>query len=271
LTRQHVEGTLPLSVLTKEYIEIMMREVVLNRTVPAPYRNVNSTLGELAALFASPTEASWGAYLFLEKELFVKYPELWAEDVGPLPPVLDPVDFSTPGMGHRRSLLMGRKGSRSFLHQDPFAYTSWIAAVSGRKAFKLWQPNLTENFYPEPGPGHSGVRKTLLDAFGEVPIEAVDYHAVQPLEVVLEPGEILVTQDWWHQALNMDDSIAVTGNYIDKSNIRGVLHRANASGMFNSFDAVVLQVQQRDPALFEILQAEGWLAGLLVRGKQTRL
>ena len=29
-------------------------------------------------------------------------------------------------------------------------------------------------------------------------------------------GEVIVTMDYWHQAYNLEDSIAVTGNFIDK-------------------------------------------------------
>ena len=54
---------------------------------------------------------------------------------------------------------------------DPFGWTSWIAVISGQKAFRLWPPNAT-HFYPSNAPKTHGVEATSIDTFNEVPRNA---------------------------------------------------------------------------------------------------
>ena len=61
--------------------------------------------------------------------------------------------------------------------------------ITGRKVFRLWPANATEGFYPAPEL-KSGVKQSWIDAWNKVPSQAVDFHAQEPLEVVVNPGDL---------------------------------------------------------------------------------
>lgn len=105
--------------------DAVLRDTVLAGA--APNRNRETTLGEFMATMQYPVDQHYGTYLFLETDLFEQHPGLWKEDIHPVPPLLEPTDF-TPregGFGSAHNLLIGRAGSRSSLHQDPYGETSW--------------------------------------------------------------------------------------------------------------------------------------------------
>jgi len=48
--------------------------------------------------------------------------------------------------------------------------------------------------------------------------------ARRPVEVVVEEGELIfVPHGWWHCVLNLEDSVALTHNYVSSSNLADVL------------------------------------------------
>ena len=47
----------------------------------------------------------------------------------------------------------------------------------------------------------------------------------RPLETILNPGEVIfVPHSWWHMVINLDDSLALTHNYVSTSNLSDCLH-----------------------------------------------
>ena len=80
--------------------------------------------------------------------IFQAHPELWEDNIGALPTMLDPehpdgpLDFipSMPGKPtyNKRALLLGGPMSRCSLHIDSYGWTSWIAVIRGTKLFHLW-------------------------------------------------------------------------------------------------------------------------------------
>ena len=74
------------------------------------------------------------------------------------------------------------------------------------------------------------------------------------------------------QALNVDDSIAVTGNFIDKGNVLAILRRALAFNQTQTFREILELVKERDYALFKKLQRElhqrGTGAEQITQGRQ---
>ena len=47
---------------------------------------------------------------------------------------------------------------------------------------------------------------------------------VQPIECIVSAGELIfVPRGWWHMAINLEPGIAVTQNYVSRSNLPHVL------------------------------------------------
>lgn len=90
-------------------------------------------------------------------------------------------------------LLSGRKHWRFFLEGDrPFLYEDRAQSVFNVDAFRIAE---TED-------------KPLAKL-------------AQPYDCVLEPGELLfVPAGAPHQVLNLEDSVAISGNYIDSTNFQ---------------------------------------------------
>ena len=61
---------------------------------------------------------------------------------------------------------------------------------------------------------HEAQRSAGVDGSAEA-------QARRPLECVVEAGELLfVPHGWWHCVLNLDDSVALTQNYVSPSNLK---------------------------------------------------
>jgi len=214
---------------------------------------IGTLMGEMLA-----NQSDYGTYLFLESKVFQKHPELWTKYITPLHPFLDPVDFS-PHDGNegasRRNLLLGSAGSRSTLHMDPYGWTSWIAVLSGSKAFRVWPPNATKAMYMASEAADSSFASPI-DSFGNDPEGATDFLSSQPLEAVLQPGEIIVTMDWWHQAFNLEQGLAITGNFIDKGNVLNVAERALKNDRKDMVEDILAQVEKKDMRLYRKLSRE---------------
>ena len=47
---------------------------------------------------------------------------------------------------------------------------------------------------------------------------------VQPIECIVSAGELIfVPRGWWHMAINLEPGVAVTQNYVSRSNLPHVL------------------------------------------------
>ena len=141
--------------------------------------------------------------------------------------------------------------SRCGLHIDDYGWTSWIAVIRGTKLFYLWPGDVDRmaafayNDAQATKPGQGMALYTQFDPFREQSpeMEAMfeatgrsygdelwDWEArdalspqrstplppVKPVECITKAGEILVTWDNWHAALNLEATIAVAKVLLDK-------------------------------------------------------
>lgn len=110
-----------------------------------------------------------------------------------------------------RWLIAGPRRSGSSLHVDPVATGAWNTLIKGKKRWILFPPDtfdiLKNSITPESG--------------SEWFIKQYELHKDKKhYDVVQERGEtIFVPPNWWHVTMNIEDSIAITQNYICDSNV----------------------------------------------------
>lgn len=125
-----------------------------------------------------------------------------------------------------RWLIAGPARSGSTWHVDPNGTSAWNGCVRGAKKWLLCPPGA-----PPPGVAASadGAHVTCPLALTEWFLSFYDAAAAlprsrAPRECVCRAGELLfVPAGWWHMALNLEHSVAVTQNYVSESNLPDVL------------------------------------------------
>ena len=124
------------------------------------------------------------------------------------------------------SLFVGPRGTRSGLHVDAFGSNFWMAVMEGKKHWTLFRRGDTALLGPsyvmslDPAFAADG-------AIGDADGHARDADAGQHLlsaaggwDFVLEAGEVLfVPAGCAHTVVNCCDSVAISANYIDASNL----------------------------------------------------
>lgn len=111
-----------------------------------------------------------------------------------------------------KTLYCGPAGSTSSLHVDMYSTHTWLAEISGRKAWRLAAPGaLTEEVAFRTDP--------FADA--ELPCTFFD--------TVLEPGDVIyLPPDWWHAVVNLTATIAVSGNFCSVEHAEACLAEVRA-------------------------------------------
>ena len=118
-----------------------------------------------------------------------------------------------------RWLILGPKHSGSTCHVDPNGTCAWNAVIYGRKKWVLFPPNA-----PPPGvhPSRNGAQVvapvSLLEWFQQFYEEArADGRMV---EGVCGQGDVVfVPAGWWHLVMNLEETLAVTQNFVCEGNL----------------------------------------------------
>lgn len=121
-------------------------------------------------------------------------------------------------------LIMGSERSGSTFHKDPNYTSAWNTALCGRKLWVMFPPGVTP-----PGVGTDdeesevtspvGIAEWVLSGFYN---DAVNQDA---LIGITFPGECMhVPSGWWHSVINLDDSVALTQNFVPKVKLGYALH-----------------------------------------------
>jgi len=115
------------------------------------------------------------------------------------------------------SLFLGPKGSGCNLHTDSLGSHFWMALVSGRKEWRVFSPESAAYLKPNAITGSFDI-----DAFQEE--QAAEFYAADMHGTVLEAGDIVfVPAGSPHQVRNIEDTVAISGNYIDATNFEQAL------------------------------------------------
>jgi len=113
------------------------------------------------------------------------------------------------------SIFVAPKGLDSSLHVDTFGSAFWMGQLQGRKHWRFFESAHKSLLYEEP------ITKTFaVDAF-QPNFTAHPLLRFAPChDVVLQPGELMfVPANSPHQVRNLDNTIAIAGNYIDSANL----------------------------------------------------
>lgn len=122
------------------------------------------------------------------------------------------------------SLFVGRRGSGSPLHIDAFGMQFWMVVLEGSKRWVMFAPNQTHLLSPKAG--SQGFEADVLrpDAVDAFP----DLAAAEGMAGVVYPGDLLYSPNGWaHQVVNLEDSIAVAGNFVDAQNWKAAVREAS--------------------------------------------
>lgn len=121
-------------------------------------------------------------------------------------------------------LIIGPKSSGSSFHKDPNATSAWNSVVSGQKYWIMFPPQ-----QPPPGVWTDAEQSEVT-----APVSLAEWFCSGFYDEALEtkgfchaitkPGECMyVPSGWWHAVANLDESIAMTGNFVPKPQLDSVL------------------------------------------------
>ena len=116
-----------------------------------------------------------------------------------------------------RWIIMGPAGSGSSFHIDPNSTSAWNAVIRGSKKWILFPPDVVP----------PGVHPSLDGAEVACPVSIIEwfmnfYGATKnwekkPIECICKAGEVIfVPNGWWHLVINLEESIAITQNFVSR-------------------------------------------------------
>jgi histone arginine demethylase JMJD6 len=118
------------------------------------------------------------------------------------------------GEDHRppfRWLIAGPKRSGCSLHIDPLGTSAWNTLIVGKKRWVMFPPHTFKSEKElKTDPGASWF-------INEYPKYKDKFH----IDVIQESGETLfLPSGWWHVTMNLQDSIAITQNFVTDANVK---------------------------------------------------
>ena len=112
------------------------------------------------------------------------------------------------------ALFLGPRGSGSGLHIDAIESHFYMALLEGRKRWAVYLPNATAALAPNHLTNHLEADALHPDYTRWPLLQYVPHY-----ECVLQPGELIfIPAGSAHQVENLENTLAVSGNYIDGSN-----------------------------------------------------
>ncbi|CAL4983976.1 unnamed protein product [Urochloa decumbens] len=166
-----------------------------------------------------------------------------------------------------RWVIIGPAGSGSSFHVDPNSTSAWNAIIKGSKKWVMFPPEVVP---PGVHPSADGAEVTspvsimewFMNFYG-----ACKTWEKRPIECVCRAGEVVfVPNGWWHLVINLEESIAITQNYVSRRNLLNVLDflkKPNASELVsgtkdrvNLHDKFRGAIEAAHPGMINQLQLE---------------
>ncbi|GAB7354059.1 hypothetical protein MBLNU459_g4639t2 [Dothideomycetes sp. NU459] len=162
-----------------------------------------------------------------------------------------------------RWLIIGPSRSGSTFHKDPNATCAWNAVLRGRKYWIMFPSS--SSLPPPPGvfvsADQSEVTSPLSIAEWFLGFHAEARRTDGCIEGICEEGELLyVPAGWYHLVVNLEDSIALTQNFVPRQRLASVLHflrdkSEQVSGfgkdVVNPYELFVERLKEQEPQALE--------------------
>ncbi|MQL96224.1 hypothetical protein Taro_028899 [Colocasia esculenta] len=116
-----------------------------------------------------------------------------------------------------RWIIIGPAGSGSSFHVDPNSTSAWNAVIRGSKKWVMFPPEVVPpGVHPSPDGAEVACPVSIIEWFMNFYDECKKWKK-RPVECVCKAGEIVfVPNGWWHLVINLEDSIAITQNYVSR-------------------------------------------------------
>lgn len=221
--------------------------------------------GASASKSADPDEG--GAPQLFDFSVWQQNADVLADDV--VMPKWFPVDLYSHATGYVHpvtgsaapTLFLAAKGTGSALHVDFMQTHFWMALCQGSKHWRLLPREDLAMLYPMYLTDLNPCFPVELDALADASEREVRpaLQAAELWEVTLQPGDVIfVPGGWPHQVSNLELSLAISANFIDRTNVAGACHDADLLG----------QVSE-DPQLVAAALRSAQTSGLLDRIEAT--
>jgi hypothetical protein len=172
-----------------------------------------------------------------------------------------------------RWILVGPARSGATFHKDPNHTSAWNGLLWGLKKWLLYPPNTIPpgtfpsddewevttpisivewfyNFYQETDKPEKKKSKSGLSSKNN------QTDPQRPVECLLRPGDmIFIPNGWWHTVLNLEESVAVTQNYVSQQNVRNVLEFLRRKEKKTLFNELVIKLRERQPEALAQIEA----------------
>lgn len=116
-----------------------------------------------------------------------------------------------------RWVIIGPAGSGSSFHIDPNSTSAWNAVIRGSKKWVLFPPDVVPpGVHPSPDGAEVACPVSIIEWFMNF-YNQTKHWKKKPVECICKAGEIIfVPNGWWHLVINLEDSIAITQNFVSR-------------------------------------------------------
>lgn len=123
-----------------------------------------------------------------------------------------------------RWIIIGPAGSGSSFHIDPNSTSAWNAVIKGSKKWVLFPPDVVPpGVHPSPDGAEVACPVSIIEWFMNFYADSRSWKK-KPIECICKAGEVVfVPNGWWHLVINLEDSIAITQNFVSRRNLLNVL------------------------------------------------
>lgn len=118
---------------------------------------------------------------------------------------------------NHRWIIIGPSGSGSSFHIDPNSTSAWNAVIKGSKKWVLFPPDVVPpGVHPSPDGAEVACPVSIIEWFMNF-YAATKSWKKKPIECICKAGEVIfVPNGWWHLVINLEESIAITQNYVSR-------------------------------------------------------